>query len=554
MSEANESVVLRWARWQTRALARVWPEESRGWGEAIASEAEEIEQPLQALGWALGGATVYLRALGSHLLEWLKMPVGRRGESAPLAGGPGPKRSRLFAVVVLACAAGLLCLPEGREAIRTVKGTWEGYAQVDPSQKELERLAVQAEKENDAEALAFAALGIDDGKKAMDLADRAVKLDPRLFWIYEAKVLWRNDSRTEQDWIAKAQAADPQNAGPYLRAVSVMVDKTYSDLEKKHSPIEKEVNQILTSNSEWVTLMDKAFRAPTYKSFFDEHQELNREVWRRNPQLSLITVSDMWRHAVPNLLSLKLYAKVLVEQAEEERAAGHLERAQELLSETEGFGKRMEEDSKRGPWLTGFGLSIEHESALGWKAFYEKTGQTARAQAAAQELAEIEQRGAAMVSENQRRWAQRPRLERSGWAVQVSALLVVLTALVAALGIGLFEIWPGVARNATATRRVLSGVADFAPAVALLASAAFVLSFLPYARAMAAFREGSGGAANLLQLSTAFWSLQNVTWKMAGPDTAVLVWTVLTVVLSVIAGAILARMVYRAMRTTAPQG
>jgi hypothetical protein len=556
MSEAKQlmlqALALRWARWQTRALVRVWPGESRSWGEAIAAEAEEIERPLAAVSWALGGATVYLRALGAHLLEWLKMPVGQR--SGAMEGGPGPKRSRLFAVVVLASAAGLLCLPEGREAIRTVKGSWENYAEVDASQGELEKLAARAEKENDAQALAFAALGIEDGKRAMDLADRAVKLDSRFFWIYEARFFFLNDVSAAQDWIGKAQSADPQNATPYLRAADVIANRIHMELVRPHSPTEAEENQALTGNAEWVALMDKAFRAPTYNSFLREHQELNSKVWRRNPQLSLTTVlPGVWRHPIPNLLSLMVYTKVLVKRAHDAETAGHLDQAQQLLSEAQGFGERMEKDSERSGWFRSFGLSLERESALGRKAFYESTGQTAKTQEAAQQVTELEERGAAVVKEGQRRWQQRERAEGSGWAVQVSALAIPVAALLAGLGIGLFEIWPAMGRHATTTRRVLSSLADFAPAAVLLASAVFLLSFVPYARTLAAFREGSGGTDEVWQVLDTFWNLERTTRSLAGPSAAVFGWTVLTVVLSLVAGLILARIVYRAMRRTSPQ-
>jgi len=553
MSETNPSLVLRWARWQMRVLARVWPEESRDWGEAIASEAEEIAQPAEALGWALGGVTVYLRALGAHFWEWLKMPVGQRGEAARLAGAPGPKRSRLFAVVVLTCSAGLLCLPEGREAIRTVRATWENYAEVDPSQEESE-LAAQGQKENDAQLMAFAALSLEDEKRALELADSAVNLNPQLFWIYQAKSSWPDNSAGVQDWLAKARSTDPKNAGPYLRAADVVAHKILSGLVRQHSPTETETTQAVTGSAEWRTLMDQAFRAPTYNSYYREHEELSRELWRRRPQLLLAMVlPSLWQHAIPNMLSMKQYTKLLVREAEDERAAGHLARAQELLSEATAFGKRVEADTMRNGRFEGLGLSLERESALGWQGFYEATGDTAKAHDEAEQVAQPDRRGAADVREAIRLWQQRSRMEGSAWAVEISALLIVAAVLVAGLGIALFEIWPAIGKRSTATRQVLSYVTDFAPAAVLLASAAFVLSFLPYAGAMAAFRGGSGGRSDVLQLSTAFWSLDGAARSLAGPSTEVLGWTLLTVVLSVAAALILARMAYRGMRKTAPQ-
>ena len=126
MSEPSNSLLLRFARWQVRALVRVWPEESRKWGQALASEAEEIQLPLEAVRWALGGVVVFSRALGSHLLAWCKLPVGGQSSAGlgPLTNAPGPRRSRLFTAAILIAAALLLCIPEGREATATLRATW----------------------------------------------------------------------------------------------------------------------------------------------------------------------------------------------------------------------------------------------------------------------------------------------------------------------------------------------------------------------------------------------------------------------------------------------
>jgi len=553
MSEANESLVMRWARWQVRALARVWPAESRDWGEAIASEGEEIEQPIEAVGWALGGATVYLRALGTQLFEWLKMPVGQRGEAT--AGAPGPKRSRLFAVVTLTCAAVLLCLPEGREAIRTVVSSWEYYAEIDASQAELARLAEQAEKKNDAQLMAFAALGLEDGKRATGLADLAVKTEPRLFWIYEARRFWQNDM-TAQTWTEKAQAADPQNAVPYLRAADAIANKIYFGMAERRTPTDPEVMQALSGNAEWMRLMDKAFRAPRYDSHYREHEELNREVWRREPQLTMTTIlPGLSAHAIPYLNSLDRFTKLQVQQAEAELAAGHVEKAQELLSEAETFDKGMEGDSARYVWFFNPALSLERETALGWKAFYEQTGQPAKAQQAAQRVMQIKQRGTDAMREAQERWTKQNRGESNAWVVQLSAILMVVAVLATLGAVGAFEAWPGMRRRFGVTASVLSRAADFAPGMVLLASAVLVFSFLPYARAAAAFREGPAATFDQMrQLRMAYASLQAVTWRLAGPESSVFGWTVLTVVLSLAVALILARMVYRAMRKPAPQG
>jgi hypothetical protein len=95
-----------------------------------------------------------------------------------------PRRSRLFTVAVLAVAALLLILPEGREAIRTVRASWQEYEQSDSDARTLEKLAARAEKEKDASMLAFVALSTGDLKRSEVLTDLAVALNPQLFWVF----------------------------------------------------------------------------------------------------------------------------------------------------------------------------------------------------------------------------------------------------------------------------------------------------------------------------------------------------------------------------------
>jgi len=518
MSETNQSLVLRWARWQTRALVRLWPEESRSWGQAIASEAEEIEQPLQAVGWALGGVTVYLRALGAHLWQWLKMPVGKRGEeTAPLAGAPGPKRSRLFTAAVLTCAVGLLCLPEGREAIRTVRLVWEGYAQVDTGQAELEKLAARGEKENDAQAVAFAGLSIEDGQKATQFAERAVQMEPSLKWIYAARRFWPVGTPAGQAWIARGEALDSENAVVYLLAADAISETVYAELIRRHASTEPEAKRALSANAEWVALMEKTLHAARFNSYYAEHQELARQVWKRNPQLPVGTIlAALWRHPIA-ALPLAQFTKLLAARAEQELAAGHLEKAQELLGEIDTLGARAQEDAERSGGTGGVVLSLRRESALSWKSFYEKTGQQGKAEESALRAGEIDRRIAEYVREAQRRWEQRSRRRGIAWAVQVSALILPISALAAFLGIGWFELIPQREERSRWGQRFLRGLADFAPALVFLASVTFVVSFLPYAKEMAKFRESGSGVGSELQLSASFWSLVNVTWAVAGP-------------------------------------
>ncbi|PYU49824.1 MAG: hypothetical protein DMG53_04265 [Acidobacteria bacterium] len=150
---------------------RLWPKESRDWGHALAAELDEIEKPFEALRWAIGGIMFFSRASASHFLAWLKLPAGSALSSTSLPTGVSaavlPKRSRLFTVAILLATAVVVCLPQSREAISTVRGSWNGYRGYSSDVRDLRNLAARAEKERDARTLAFVALAAPDTGSAM---------------------------------------------------------------------------------------------------------------------------------------------------------------------------------------------------------------------------------------------------------------------------------------------------------------------------------------------------------------------------------------------------
>src|SRR3974377_1398436 len=94
---------------------RVWPAESRHWGQALLAETHEITDSVEALFWALGGVTVFLRSHLSHLLSLLRLSPGQGGSVASLQGGGNgpifPRHSRLVTAILLLCALALYLLP-----------------------------------------------------------------------------------------------------------------------------------------------------------------------------------------------------------------------------------------------------------------------------------------------------------------------------------------------------------------------------------------------------------------------------------------------------------
>ena len=120
----------------------------------------------------------------------------------------------MFTVAILATAALLLFLPLGREAIRTVRASWQGFQESASDQRTLEELAARAEKEEDAGTLAFVALSTTDPKRAAALTERAVSLDPERIWVYGARNHRPNFDPPGEEWLARLKGADPGNAVP----------------------------------------------------------------------------------------------------------------------------------------------------------------------------------------------------------------------------------------------------------------------------------------------------------------------------------------------------
>jgi hypothetical protein len=70
--------------------------------------------------------------------------------------------------------------------------------------------------------------------------------------------------------------------------------------------------------------------------------------------------------------------------------------------------------------------------------------------------------------------------------------LAILAAVFALIGLLTLELWPAQLSGKTSTwRKTLCWSADYAPGIFLLAVAAFLMSFTPYARALSEFRSST---------------------------------------------------------------
>jgi tetratricopeptide (TPR) repeat protein len=451
----------------------------------------------------------------------------------------------------LASVALLLILPEGREAIRTVRASWQGFQESASDQRTLEELAARAEREKDASTLAFVALSTSDPKRAAALTERAVALDPQLVWAYGSRDHWPTHDPPRAEWLARLQAADPDNAVPYLLEADALDPLRFRPLYRDGILKDAEL-EVLESDSKWMALMERALGAPRYDSYFQRHYQLTRTMWNREKNLSpAIVLSGLWSHAIPNLLNLRFIAHVKIHEAQKALTAGDLGRAESLLGEVDAFGTRMADGSgDKIEKLIGMAISQSADKELA--DFYSRTGNAQDARRAALRVEQIDERARSMrPGHDPATRAQAQAFQWEGMLVHGFGALCVIAGFAALAGILLLELWPSRIRNAkTLWRRALCRIADYAPATLLVASAAFLMSFLPFQHAFAAYRSSSYVLANQERLIEALSDLNGVPDYVLGVNARVSIWAFVTIGLTALLLFILVRGIYRTRRAT----
>jgi hypothetical protein len=316
MTSPQQAMPLRLAHSSLQFALRLWPEESQ---------------------WALGGLMLFSRATASHFLDWLKLPAGARLAAASLPLGADtpilPKRSRLFTAAVLVAAAAIFFLPHSREAVSTVRATWQGYHPLlDNDRRTLEQLAARAERETDARTLAFVALTFRESDQSVRLADKAVSLDPSFTWIYASRFYRPADVPQQPEWLARLHAFDPDNAFIYLTAADAVAQQHVSAMLAHRTPAPQEIESALANDPQWVAQMESAIRAPGYNNYLGKHWELICYEWDRDPSLSPAIIGyGLWSHRIPNLHYLKIFANLEIRRAQQALSDGHPDQAAGIL-------------------------------------------------------------------------------------------------------------------------------------------------------------------------------------------------------------------------------
>jgi tetratricopeptide (TPR) repeat protein len=271
----QETLRRRLARMLLALGIRVAPRHAEQWGQAMLAELGEVKGEWAALMWAAGGASV----MAKHALVAMVLP----GRNAPafLPGGglfekEGPMRKASLSIVGACVLAALLFLlaPTFRQGLRVAMVQWRAmsdWRNWSPSLGQLPKaLAEQAEQKHDAEAIAFLAVRSVDPAESTRLADEAVRMDPKLTWIYS---MAGTEPGKSEAWIQKLEAWDPQNALPYL------MEAENIDLAQEGS--RKIPQSVDEQSAAWKAALAAVYRSSKLDVYQDRLGELTRKVVTR---------------------------------------------------------------------------------------------------------------------------------------------------------------------------------------------------------------------------------------------------------------------------------
>jgi hypothetical protein len=328
------ALLLRFAIW-------IAPPDTLDWGHAMLAELRHVQGNWAALLWSLGSAGV----LAKHALLSVIFP-SRNRPTIPSGGDlfseEGPMRKPALAITAACIIASLLFFvaPVFRQAFRVSLLQWQFLFETDYSRlsPELQSMVKKAEKDHDAEALAFVAFRHPQSSESARLADEAVRLDPNLIWVYA--FFARRSSLPEIDrWVPALERLDPQNALPHLITAQVLRGNVPHRAEDEPPA--------------WHSAMAAAFQSAKLDTYSTQRKALDRRVLIRyhvgDPEL---IAGDEWfyRRAPYSVSEACRYAELVLASAQVLEAQGDTKAASEKYLAIAHFGKLLSPDVSAWLW------------------------------------------------------------------------------------------------------------------------------------------------------------------------------------------------------------
>jgi tetratricopeptide (TPR) repeat protein len=550
-----------------RAIVRIWPAESREWGQAFAAELPAAESTGAATTWLIGGLMLLLREWLKHAWRALGRPLGASSASDTTAAFT-PRYSRtprtpLWLMLALTLSSlALLLHPEVRQALTFLRSAYTSHGWTPEEWSSYKKLTEISKTNRDPHLLALLSLLSSNPDERSQLSQEAILKDPTLTWLdYEQSFTPVYDRRKQihisRDRIERLNEWDPQNSIPHILAAEIMAESPqHEEWEavmrgKPASDIEIRI----AANPAWIAEMHAAFSAPKYDNYMPQATELIRIVSSqfsvRDPRIAEYILSSK---RVPQFLLLDDYAQFLEDRGSACEKAGNTQQALASYSEILRFAQRIK-------------LNAETPDE---QYFAERMGQTAGEKLAPLYASLGRADEASMISFQVAQWKAEhdPRIFRymplryhraefkslvwSGLLINLaglSLLLILPLALISILFVASRRKTPAAQRGFTDFCASL--FADAAPWLLLASSLLIFFTYHPYAQICRAFLDG-GPAAPTLQ---SFMSAMMVPFAI--PDNfeflhdPVSHWSALTTFLCLLLILFLSRMLLHRSKPTA---
>lgn len=253
-------------------------------------------------------------------------------------------RKPALAVIASCVLASLLFFlaPVFRQAFRVSLMQWHAVFHVrspldepprlDPT---LEAIVQEASENQDAEALAFAAIHSRNRAESVRLAEAAVHLDPNLTWLFGVvAVQWSSFPELDR-WIPTLEKYDPQNALPHLIAAEKI---DIEQVDYKRIP-----HRVEDQPPAWKDAMAAAFQSPKLDTYSSRVSDLEPRVlarYRVEDPFQVLSDRGRW-FGLPTYTSQDAgrYASLLLKRGEALEAQGDRNGAFEEYSRVARFAQ-----------------------------------------------------------------------------------------------------------------------------------------------------------------------------------------------------------------------
>lgn len=314
----------------------LYPPEKRAWGRAASAEVHAMPSTFSAARWTYGALWVALRA-------WLGRLFRRPG--AALLGTNTLLRLNWpsLSPLLLALSLCFFLAPQFRQALQATTSMWiAGSPEPGLTQHTFRELREKAQREHDAETLAFLAFHARDRKDALHLAEDAVGIDPGLTWAFGV-IPDYEPVRNPAQWAERLERWDPDNAVPYLlHADSLELSAQVAGKNGQMAALA----ELRAADSPFRKLMQRAFSAPRYDSYLPRHLELERNVMRKHElEQPLLLLEAIQKNRNPNFLHIQNHAEWIVADAKKVPPVGGA-RPEDVFRQVMRMGQLIESQSE----------------------------------------------------------------------------------------------------------------------------------------------------------------------------------------------------------------